>query len=279
MKIYSKLVSPSNFLDYKSYLLSLYSHIRADLEDNYSYEKFAEDLGFSKTNILHQIIRGHRNLTNKTAEKIIKALEIKKYEKKYLLALIEYNNSNDLKFRDDKFDELMELKRETTPEEIDKFWLEYVSEWYHPVIREMILMKNFKNDPKWIANQITPSIKPEQVKKSIDLLLKLELIEINTTDGSLKQTEKLMNTGHRVKNMAIAYYHHQMINLAKESLVRAKGDERDISGMTLCIEEASIEKLKSMIHDFKEKVIVESENSNQGDKVVQFNIQLFPFTK
>ena len=246
---------------------------------NYSYEKFAEDLGFSATNILHQVIRGHRNLTIKSAEKIIKKLELKKFEKKYFLTLIEYNNSNDSKIRDTKFDELMDLKRQLIPGEIDKFWLEYVSEWYHPVIREMILMKDFKNDAKWIANKITPNIRPEQVKKSLELLLKLGLIEENIEDGTLKQTEKLINTGHRVKNMAVASYHQQMINLAKESLTRVKGNKRDISGMTLCLDEANFEKLKSMIHDFKEKVIIESEKSAEGDKIVQFNIQLFPFTK
>ena len=54
---------------------------------------------------------------------------------------------------------------------------EYFSNWYHPVIRELVTMRDFNGDSKSLARMIRPPITVKQAQESVKLLLKLGLIE------------------------------------------------------------------------------------------------------
>ena len=93
------------------------------------------------------------------------------------------------------------------------------------------------------------------------------------------QTQKRISTGHRIKGMALARYHQQMIDLGKQSLTTIAGKKRDISAITLCIDEKTSVKIKSLIHEFQERLLSEAELCEGKDRILQINMQLFPFTK
>src|ERR1700730_5835126 len=79
-------------LDYREYLQGVYAWLKADL-DTYSYLSFAEDLGFSRTNVLHLVINARRPLTLKGAIRVANALQLKGLERRFLETLVHYCNS------------------------------------------------------------------------------------------------------------------------------------------------------------------------------------------
>lgn len=271
-------VNPSSFLDYKVYLESLYLAMKAKTS-RYSYAKFAQDLGFNASNILHQIVRGHRPLTVKAAQKIIDALDLRGVEKKYLLLLIQYNNATAVTERESLFNKLVDVKNEVLPTTEDKSWLEFFSEWYHPVVRELVGLPEFKSDPEWISDQIMPRIRPEQAKKSLELLANLGLIVWDKEKRRYQQTEKRIVTGQRVRGIGFTRYHQHMIDMGKESLTRVSGSARDISAVTVSVDLITYQKMKAMAHEFQMKMLDVAETAAEPDRIYQLNIQLFPFTK
>lgn len=271
-------VNPSSFLDYKVYLESLYLALKLKVA-RYSYGKFAEDLGFNASNIMHQIVRGHRPLTVKAAQRIIDAIGLRGTEKKYLLLLVQYNNSTAVNERESLFNKLVEVKNEVLPTTEDKSWLEFFSEWFHPVVRELVGLPEFKSDPEWISDQIMPRIRPEQAKKSLELLERLGLILWDEKNNRYVQTEKRIVTGQRVRGIGFTRYHQHMIDMGKESLTRVPGSARDISAVTVSVDLITYQKMKAMAHEFQMKMLDVAETASEPDRIYQLNIQLFPFTK
>lgn len=271
-------VSVTDYLDYRLFLAAVYEGKKTS-ERTYSYQQFAKDLGFNSTNVMHQIIRGHRPLTNKAAAKISGSLGLKHKDRQYFLALVAYANAKKSEDKQDKFDALLAIKKETLADAVDQDTFDYFSEWYHPVIWELVGTKGFVADPDWIAKKLNPQLKVEQVQRSLELLQRLKLIEFVPDKNTYARTQTRISTGHRVKGMALVSYHQNMIELGKASLMRFKGTRRDVSGVTVGVSEETAQKLRSMIHAFELQLLDEAERSGGGDQVFQINIQLFPFTE
>jgi uncharacterized protein (TIGR02147 family) len=269
-------VKPTAFLDYRLYFRALYLHRKTS--GNYSYQKFAEDLGFAPTNIMYQIIQGRRPLTNKAATSVIKALDLEPAEALYLKYLIAFGNARGTAKREEAFHKLQELKKDTLPDEIEKDMLEYFSVWYNPVVWELVGTKGFKADPEWIAKRIYPHLKPVQAKESLELLQRLQLIAYDKEEKMWKQTRNRIVTPHVIKGMALVSYHNSMIDHGKASLTAISGSRRDVSGVTVSVNSETVKKLRAMIHSFQVQLVDEAEKGGIGDEIYQINIQFFPFT-
>jgi uncharacterized protein (TIGR02147 family) len=269
-------VRPSLFLDYRLYLKALYDHMKR-VAPKYSYLRFAEDLGFGASTVLHQIVRGYRPLTGKGAERVARALGVEGIERRYFVALVAFCTARTAPKREAAFESLLAVKREALPDDFDRDCLAYFSAWYHPVIWELIGTKGFRADPSWIAARIVPALTVAQVVESLALLLRLKLVE-QSSDGRYTRTTSRISTGHRVKGLALVSYHQGMIDHGKAALTRISGKRRDISAVTLTVDEATAARLRSMIHAFQLQLLDEAERAGAGDQVYQVNIQLFPFT-
>ena len=273
----SKKVSPCDFLDYSLYLSTLYSFMKNNAKP-YNYNLFAVDLGFSSTNIIHQIISGYRALSAKSAQKIISALHLEKKEKKYLLALVEYGNAKHSK-KHELFENLLEIKKTVVSSELDRDMLQYFSSWYHPVIREMVGLDNFQSDPSWISNTIVPKLPLEKVEESLALLLRLKFIVYDADRGKYLQTQERISTGTKVKGMGLLSYHQQMLDMSKKSLTQTKAKRRNLNAITVSCNEQVAQQLKSKINMFLLELLDQAETSTEKDQVYQINMQLFPFTE
>lgn len=273
----SEDIRPSSYSDYKAYLAALYKQTKTLRNSDYSWQKFADDLGFGATTALHQVTRGYRTLTEKAAERIIKRLAIVGIERRYLLALVRHQNARSPAVRQAAFEELLDLKERILPEEIDKDTLSFFSEWYHPVIRELCGAGQV-NDPAAIAERIMPHLRVEQVRESLALLERLGLIVLDHETGLWQQTQARISTGHRVKSLALISYHLAMIERGREALQSVPGERRDVSAMTLRIDEKAFGRLRSMIHTFQNSIMDEADK-HAGEQIFQINLQFFPFTE
>lgn len=276
-EIVKKEVKPSSYLDYRLFFRALYESRKESGE--YSYQKFAEDLGFKATTIMHQIVHGYRPLTSKAAAGVIDALDLESAEANYLMNLVGFCNAKVAAKRDEFFQKLQSLKKKTLPDELDKDLLEYFSIWYNAVVWELVGTKNFQPDLEWIAGRIIPNLKAAQVKASLELLERLNLIAYDAEHKTYRQTQNRVSTGHRIKGMALVSYHQTMIDHAKAALTSISGQRRDVSSITLSVSEETAKRLRAMIHTFQLQLLDEADRDEAGDQVYQVNIQLFPFTE
>ena len=264
-------------LEIREYLEAVYQMLKSKRE-SYSYLQFAEDLGFSKTNVIYLIIRGRRNLSVKASVKIANSLKFKRDEKYYFRTLMEYYNSRSSEAREQLFKKLIGIKTRFVDADLSKIQLEFYNEWFHVVICEMTQLDNFKSDPNWIATNTTPNIRPEQARKSLDLLESLNLIKFDEKKGRHIPTKASLTTGDEIFSMAVVRYHQAMIQIAKDSITSIDEDVRDISSVTLSMPVEAMEQIKQEISTFRKKIVGISESFKNPGAVFQLNVQLFPVT-
>lgn len=272
-------VSVSRFLDYKEYLQAVYEAIKQEL-GKYSYLNFSEDLGFSKTNVLHLIIRGKRPLTSKAAVKVADILQLQGKDRKYFEELVAYQNSRDSMERELLFQDLLQLKaKEVKEEDTLLAQLEFFSEWFHSAIYELCFTDSFTSDPKGLAALLTPRIRPEQARKSLELLERLGLLTRDEATGTYKPTSSRISTGDEIASLAITRYHQKMIELGKESLTAIRPQARDVSSVSIAIPSSLVPELKKEISQFRKKLLNMAEQAGNADVVYQTNIQFFPLSR
>jgi len=210
---------------------------------------------------------------------IAKKLRLTGVQRKYFLTLVEYNNSRSIKQREELFNTLMAIKSQVLPTTYDKDMLEFFSCWYHPIIRDMVGLPDFQSDPAWIAKRIFPSIRPEQAKSSLTLLEKLGLIYFDLEKSCYFQTKKDFSTGPQLGTIGIARFHQMMIENGKQAITRVKKNERDISGVSICIPKFKVKLLKNIIQNFQQQLLESEEYDQKDNEIYQINIQLFPVTQ
>jgi uncharacterized protein (TIGR02147 family) len=264
-------------MDYRLFIEAIFNFLKARIKP-YSYQKFADSLGYGPTTIMHQIVRGYRPLSAKAAKKLTGDLGLDPAEGTYLIALVNYCNSTELADRRANLDRLLDAKSKNLLAGEDKDILQFFSAWYHPVIHELVGLAEFQNDPDWIATKIYPNIKPGQAQESLDLLNRLGYIQFNETNNTYERLAPRVNSGHRVRGMGLLQYHQQMIDRGMEALSTIPGNRRNIASVTLSCDEETARRFRERVNMFLTELLDEAEKKS-GDQIYQVNVQLFPFTR
>ncbi len=269
----------SRYLDYREYLEVLYQELKTEL-GSYSYLSFAEDLGFSKSNVVHLMIRGKRPLSVKAAAKVADILQLKSKDRKYFEDLVAYQNSRDPQERETIFQDLVHLKTREVHHASDlSAQLAFLTEWYHSAIYELCQTSAFNPDPKLLAASLMPRIRPEQARKSLELLLELGLLKHDEKTNTYSVTQERLTTGDEIASLAVTRYHQKMIEIGKESITAVESGQRDISSISISIPLHLLPELKTEISQFRKKILALSEQAKDPDAVYQMNIQLFPLSR
>ncbi|MEN9825775.1 MAG: hypothetical protein RI953_1520 [Pseudomonadota bacterium] len=271
-------IKPSLYLEYSSFLEDVYQWIKSHIK-HYSYITFADDLGYSKTNVIHLIIRGKRRLSPKGVDRITDALNVRGTERLYLETLVRYQNARLSSDREAFFSRLMELKAKNLSSSLEQNQLEYYSEWFHPVIRELVGMPGFNPDPHWIVKHIEPRVLPEQARKSLALLQELSLVKRSEDGESFELTSQHISTGDEIASHAVVRFHQRTIEIGRESVTNFDHTERNVSSVTMACSQEMFDKIAEEIATFRKRILELADQDSSPDRVYQLNIQFFPFTR
>lgn len=268
-------VPPWRFIDTRSWLSEFYEELKSEVE-KYSYVQFSVDLGFSASNVIFLMINGRRGISVKTAQRIAKALELSGKDEEYLLLMSEYENTKLTHERERLFSELVKIRSRCSLSPVHKAQLRFFTEWYHSVIRELVGLPDFSEDPHWISERLNPRIRPKQALESLDLLLELGLIRKDSATNRFVQCNQHITTGDELSSFAIVRFHQQMIDLGKESITNISENERDVSAIQVPANFELMEKIKSEVRVFRKHLIELCSSAKDVDRVLQLNVQIFP---
>ena len=265
----------TSFVTYQEYLESLYNEVKSKVKP-YSWIEFANDLGFSRTNVLRLFVNNERLLTSKAATKISSALGFVGAEKRYFETLVKFQNSKNTQERDQYFIKMLEEKNKKTYRSLDDLQSKYLSEWYFPVLREIFANANLLQEPEAIRDALNFPLRLDTIKLALDQLLKMEYL-VQDESGKISIKNPLVETPKHVDSLSVTRFHQQMIDLGKESLTRVKEDERSIQALTVRLNPQNFAKLEQKLtHLIAETLALEE---TTGGDIYQLNIQLFPFLK
>ncbi len=264
-----------------------YTNYRLFLKDYYEYRKahskafslrfFAEKAGLSSHAHLKLAMDGKRNITKETTTKLQLGLGITGKKADYFENLVFFNQAKTDKEKQVYFERLLKISPRSKLRKLEETQFRLFREWYHSVVRECVVLKDFKSAPEWTARRLRGHLPSDRIAESFQLLQDLGLLQ--KTANGYRQSDALITTDDEVQAMVVKDYHRQMLLQADEALKSLPAPRRDISALTFPIKRKDFPALKKHLQLMRKELLSFSAEAGEGDEVVQVNIQLFPLTE
>ena len=258
------------FLDYREFLRQHYEARKVE-NKNYSYRVFASAVGMDQSH-LAKILLGHMHLPLEKVSPFCEYFEFKNASAKYFEALVCFGRASTPAEAKTWFDQLQIIrppKFRCLPAEQH----EYFRHWYTPVIRALVGIQEHSSATK-ISEQIIPPITPEAAQQSIDLLRSLDLIR-QTSEGEVL-SEAHIGSGRVPNSPLLRNYHHQILERSMDALENIPIEERDISSLTVSLDEQAFADIRAMIRDFRTAVQKRVDLVDKAERAYLINFQIFP---
>ncbi len=270
-----------DYSDFRIYLNDLfnYKHLQ---DKKFSKSFVCRGLGLENSRSYFQDIINGKFLSQVKVPLMIDVFELTKDETKYFRILINYNQSNDTpEERELYFEQLLSLKK-SSGREVETYQYEYYTKWYHSVIRATLdIIDATVKDITLIRKQLIPNITAKEIKESLTLLKKLNLVGENE-DGYLKPSDIIMRTPQYCRDEAILRYQQEVLEQAQKIPVKRNktGLNRRMITKMLTFSAEGNSRLESAIDRFSNEVnTIVSEDNNESDRIYQMFISLFPYSK
>jgi uncharacterized protein (TIGR02147 family) len=266
-----------DYTDYRKFLEDYYTEQKANRR-RFSYQKFADKAGFNTKTFLFKVIHGEKALSKRSIPHVAKAMRLKKRETAYFDALVNFNDAKNSLVREHCFNRMRAYMRRGPAKVLRESRFSYFSKWWHPVIRELVTRRNFKNDFKALAKATLPVLRPKQAKDSVKLLLSLGLIK-KGKGGRYRKSEGVVATGDPVQFFAGEKRNKDALALSSEALDRVPQKARAISGTVMFISKRSVDAVKKEILDFRKRLLSLAARDRAPDRAYLGQVSFFPISK
>jgi uncharacterized protein (TIGR02147 family) len=267
------------YRDYRAFLRDVYRS-RKQTEYGFSYRAFAKRAGLSAPNYLKLVAEGQRNLTPEMAGRFAGALGLGEESAGYFCDLVAFNQAASAPERERCYQRLQSYRRYRNTFRLDAAHAAYHSEWYIPAIRELAACAGFREDPKWIARRLQPSITARQAQQALGVLEQLGLL-VRDAGGRLVQHQAVLSTGDdQPLGHHVATFHRTMLQRAGEALDSVAREEREIAALTVGLDAALYRRFKQRLYELRQELLhLATSSQDPPDRVVQINFQMFPLSR
>ncbi len=263
------------YTDYRIYLSDYYSH-KKKTSGFFSYRQFCMKAGLKSPSIYREVVSGKRNLTPSTITAFIKGVGFSEREGKFFENLVLFNQAKSEESKKKYLAILRGLRYRKPQKLIPVHLYEYYDKWYHPVIRELAVAFDWKDDFAHLGRSVNPPLKTSEARESVDLLLRMGFLK-KLENGKYMQTNPDITTGAEVNSLSIRQLNRTYAQLGLEAIDRFPPSERDISSIIMGIPKRKLTELKQVIVDFRKRIIELADNgSGEIDSFYSLVIELFP---
>jgi uncharacterized protein (TIGR02147 family) len=288
---YSSSGVPSvfDYLDFKLFLTDFYKQKKAT-STTFSLAVFANRAGLQTRNYLKRVMDGERPLSVDKIPKFCKGLGLEAREKIYFEALVHFNQARDDEAKRHYFGALRQASLGIPSSAIDlvEAQFEVFSHWYIVPIREMVLLKDFREDPGYIATKLKDKISKKEAQNGLDVLIKLGLLVRDESTGKLKQANPVMRYSADVINMVVREFHHQTLDRTKAAINEDKFESWNVRSLSIPIPRSEMSNVHKAVNDFISELNMkltaafgepDAKTGPQCETVLQVNMQVIELTK
>lgn len=262
------------YIDYRKYLKDFY-HESKVTTNYFSYRFFSQRAGLNSPVLLKTVFDGKRNLSNRSIEKFIKGLNLKEKEAVYFSNLVRFNQAKTALEKQEHYRVLRSMAKMVPQYLIEDEHFDYFDKWYYSAIREGVSQFDYQDDWELVAASVQPSITAQEAREAVAWLLEHGLLR-KLKSGGYEQVQKAITTRSEVKSMAVRNFNRKMMQLAEQSLDTMPVKERYATGVTVGLTREAYDVMVAEIEAFRDRIVKIVDSLEDGDRVYQVNVQLFP---
>ncbi len=272
------LPSVYGYTNYREYLSAYYQSRKAS-KRGYSYRQFSQQAGFNSPNFLKLVIEGDRNLSPQSVEQFIEALKLTAAEGAYFRCLVSLNQADTDQEKQELFAQLQKLTPASKRYELEADAMEYIQHWIYPVLREMVLVDEFRDDPYWVERRLTGRTDIKAISHALNFLRRKGFI-IKNAKGRYEVKDDVVISSDEVRSLAIRAYHRHALEQAITMIEDLPVEQREFGALIFHLPEGDLKELKQKIKAFQNELHQWALNKDKGDGIViQCNFQMYPQSK
>lgn len=229
----------------------------------FSLRSFAVKLGINHST-LSQVLRGKRRLSAHALETVGKRLGLSEEARRACA-----ENS-----RKKSKTKVFPKEIQTVRLDLDTFQL--LSAWQHYAILELIQLRGFQTDSRWIA--ATLGLAVEDVNIALQRLLRLGLLEMAGRDQWIDKSGDAEFHSAALTEQAGILMRQEILEMEAQAIKRIPSQHRVHRQMVLAVDSKKLPRLQALTDEFMgdlRSVVSESESK---DDVYQVAVSIFPVT-
>jgi uncharacterized protein (TIGR02147 family) len=268
--------SVMTYIDFREYIRDYYTEHKKS--SKLSFREFSKQAGFTSPSFIKLVIEGKANLSKSGVARLCNAMGLKKDDRHYFKNLALFGQAKDLGTKMHYLETLKSFQGPLTVNKLSNEQFEYFSQWYHPVIKELLDIIEFDGNFDALAKMVIPAISVEEARESLKVLLRLQLIKEES--GRYFATKKFLTTdGQTTESLAVHCVQKKMAQLASDAIDTFPKAQRDISGVSVAIGAQSVSAIQEEIARCRRRILEIASNESESDSVYRINFHLFPLSK
>lgn len=261
--------------DFRAYLGDFFEFTKEG-NPQFSYRKFSAQIGFASSATMKLIVSGKRNVAEESIQKIIKGLKFNRIEAEFFEALVYFTQAGEPSAKKRFFDRMLRIRKTSGMKVLDPNYHDYFLNWYCVPIRELVNLKDFSENPEWIAHKLRPSITVAEAKKAWSLLVDMKMVT-KDGEGRWRQSDLLLSSGLYNNSDLLTRFHEEMLKLATAALWKIHGKEREAGCVTLSIKKDKVDAAIKRLIQFRRDFLATYDCAEgDGDLLFHLNMHFFP---
>lgn len=266
-----------HYLDYQQFLRDMYVYKKTRIH-GFSYRMLSRQAGLKSSNFLKLVMDGKRHIGPTVIPKVSQAFKLPQDESRFFEWLVLFQQARTHDEKKYYYERLMEQNTFSKTVELQRHQYEYFSQWYYVALRELVALKDFCLEPKWINKQLGLKLTQHKINQIYKTLIDLGVLRKNQ-EGKLEQVEAKITVHPTLHHLSLLNFHKTMINKAEQALESQDSDQRDISTLTISLSKVQFEKIRQKIISFRHEIHDLAMQADTKEAVYQFNLQLFSLTE
>jgi len=227
----------------------------------YSLRAFAGRLGVDHST-LGQILRGRRAVTEQTIRRFATTLEVPEAERDRYLAVhgaTGRGTATQQQFR-----------------RLSADVVAAVADWHHYAILELLKLRNFQPDSRWIARVLDIAV--DDVNAALARLTRLEMLRMESRERWVDLTGHAVATFTEFTEEALRCLGRELHSRAVDALDRRSAGRTIRLSTTVAVDAKRLPALRARIAAFHRELLEQVDDDPGRDDVFQLELHLFPLT-
>jgi uncharacterized protein (TIGR02147 family) len=258
--------------DYREVLKAAFES-RKETSPQFSYKVLAEILGLDPAGTF-RVLHKERHLPARCVSRAIDFLELTGRSAEYFVLMTSYGRERRKSARQEILQKAMEL-RDVPRRQLTERELSVLRDWWVVAVRCAVEVLEGRAVPEEIARRIVPSVDVQEVRAALDLLVDMGIAK-KTQGGGLRIVDQHLTVDGERGRQAVSEFQRKVFGLAAESVDRFPREVRDISTLTVTVDEDAFEDIRVILKDCRRRIQARVGDAVRPDRALQVAMAIFP---
>ncbi len=259
--------------DYRIFLNDYFVAKKLELP-SFSQRYFAKKAGFNAHNFCTLVLQGKRNLSIDSINKITRAIGLRGKPAIYFENLVFLNQAITITDKDFYFQRLKQIGKKTQFYQLNKDQFFFYEKWYYPVIRELLTMRDWRDDYVSLAKSLRPQITSQEAREAVELLESSGMV-CRDKNGRFNLTDKFV-TSATVPDFIKKKARRDVLLRGIETIDLVQPHEKYAAYATVSMSKKVYEVARSIMDDARQRVHALVDDDGGADEVYEVVFQVFP---